>query len=87
MSDPSKKANPNDRCTLQSALKRTVGNENESAKERNLKETLRRKKRKKQRTRKYQKKRLTGNNNQTTPEREKQKRPKTLQRRRNARQS
>ena len=43
MKDPSKKTNPNGRRTLQSAPKRTVGIENESAKEK-----LVRKKKKKQ---------------------------------------
>ena len=52
MSDPSKKTNPNGRRTLQSAPKRTVGIENESAKEKLVRKI---KKKKKQRTRKCQK--------------------------------
>ena len=51
MKDPSKKTNPNGRRTLQSAPKRTVGIENESAKE----TFVRKKNEKKQRTRKCQK--------------------------------
>ena len=46
MSDPSKKTNPNGRRTLQSAPKRTVGIENESAKEK----LVRKKKRKKEKS-------------------------------------
>ena len=56
MSDPSKKTNPNGRRTLQSALKRTVGIENESAKEKVVrKEKKTKKSNEVERTRKCQK--------------------------------